>query len=101
MMTGYSKNTVNHFLQYYRELVACTLDTNDTMIGGPGIIIKVDESKFGKRKYHRGHRVDGVWVIGGVERSSSRGMFVEVVENRSAATIIEVLSRHICPESIV
>jgi len=31
-------------------------------IGGPGKVVEVDESKFGKRKYHRGHRVDGVWV---------------------------------------
>jgi hypothetical protein len=36
-------------------------------IGGPGIIIEVDESKFGRRKYNRGHRVEGVWVMGGVE----------------------------------
>jgi hypothetical protein len=34
-------------------------------------IVEVDESKFGKRKYHRGHRVEGVWVIGGVERTAS------------------------------
>ena len=35
-------------------------------IGEDGIIVEIDESKFGKRKYNRGHRVDGCWVLGGV-----------------------------------
>lgn len=29
------------------------------IIGGDGIIVEMDESKFGKRKYHRGHLVGG------------------------------------------
>ena len=29
--------------------------------------IQIDESKFGKRKNHRGHRVEGIWVFGMVE----------------------------------
>jgi hypothetical protein len=29
-----------------------------------GIIVEVDETKLGKRKYYRGHRVVKVWVIG-------------------------------------
>jgi hypothetical protein len=29
--------------------------------------IQIDESKFGKRKHHRGRRVEGVWVFGLVE----------------------------------
>jgi hypothetical protein len=32
-------------------------------IGSPGIVVEVDETKLGKRKYHRGHRVEGVWVV--------------------------------------
>ena len=34
---------------------------------GKGSIVEVDESKFGKRKYYKGHRVGGgVWVVGAV-----------------------------------
>jgi hypothetical protein len=37
-------------------------------IGGPGIIVEMDESKFGKCKYNMGHRVKGNWVWGCIER---------------------------------
>jgi hypothetical protein len=33
-------------------------------LGGEDIIVEIDESKIGKIKYKRGHRVDGVWVLG-------------------------------------
>ena len=49
-------------------------------IGGENIIVECDESKFGKRKYqkgHRGHRVDGVWVFGLVERTPERRLVVK------------------------
>jgi hypothetical protein len=62
--------------------------------GGLGIIIEV-ESKFCERKYHRGHRVEGVWVIGGIERTASRALFVAVVEDRSALTILELLTEYV------
>ena len=28
-------------------------------IGGEGKVVQIDESKFGKRQYHRGHHVKG------------------------------------------
>jgi hypothetical protein len=67
------------------------LDTDDQIIGGKGIIVQVDETKMGKRKYHRGHRVDGAWVLVGVEITPERGIFAEVVEDRTISTIAEVL----------
>ena len=35
-------------------------------IGGPNKIVNIDKSKFGRRKYQRGHAVTGQWVLGGV-----------------------------------
>lgn len=46
-----------------------------TPIGGVGLEVEIDESKFGKRKYNRGHLVVGQWVFVGVERGSNRCFF--------------------------
>jgi hypothetical protein len=47
-------------------------------IGGPNKTVKIDESKFGKRKYGRGHPVTGQLVFGGVERESGKTFLVPV-----------------------
>jgi hypothetical protein len=67
--TGLHKHATADLLLYYRQLVASSLNEEDTRVGGEGVVVELDESKFGKRKYHRGHMVEGVWVLGGVERS--------------------------------
>ena len=69
-------------------------------IGG-NMIVEADESKFGRRKYNRGHRVEGVWVLGVVERSISRKMLYFIVKNRKKNTINEIFKRHINQQSII
>lgn len=93
--TGRSKPTICAYRKYFRQLVASTIESDDTMIGGEGITVEIDETKMGKRKFHRGHHVDGAWVLVGVERTIERRVFAEVVKNRSEAVICEVLSRHL------
>ena len=52
-MTGCHTWTVTNWLNYLREAVAFDiLETDDGKIGGPGRIVEIDETKFGKRKYH-------------------------------------------------
>ena len=59
-------------------------------IGGPGKTVQIDESKVGKRKYHRGHRVEGQWVFGGIEEDT-RKCFLVPVEDRSEATLLPII----------
>jgi ISXO2-like transposase domain len=66
------------------------------------IIVEVDESKFGKRNYNRGHHVQGVWVFGGVERwTPARRIFVCSVENRNSETLNNLIRRHIRLGSLI
>jgi len=61
-------------------------------------VVEVDESKFGRRKYHKSRRVDGVWVFGGIERDSNPPKcFFVTVQDRTAETLIGLIERWIKP----
>lgn len=97
---GISKNTVTDWMNFCREVCVEVVVRESVKLGGPGKIVEIDESKFSKRKYNRGKRVKGEWVFGGVERQSNV-CFVEVVENRSAAVLLDVLTKYVLPGSTV
>ncbi|XP_015377233.1 PREDICTED: uncharacterized protein LOC107171498 [Diuraphis noxia] len=69
-------------------------------IGGVDKIVEIDESKFGKRKYHRGHRVEGQWLFGGVERGS-RKCFLIPVEFRDKNTLLAIIKEWILPGTTI
>jgi transposase-like protein len=101
--TKHSAPTVCCWVGYIKQAIAFDLANSDgnNRIGGPGIIVEIDESKFGKRKYHRGHHVEGVWVVGAVERTPERRVFAVPVENRSMETLMGIILEHIEPGSII
>lgn len=45
-----------------RELILDAIIKKSQPIGGENKIVEIDESKFGRRKYNRGHHVEGQWV---------------------------------------
>ena len=100
-ITGYSSATVTSYLGYFLQLVSSSLDESDTQIGDERIIMEVDESKFGWRKYNRGYHIEGAWVVGGIERTPQARLFVKVVERRDEEMLADVLGRHILAGSIV
>ena len=71
-----------------------------TLLGGPGKIVEVDEAAFGKRKFNRGKVRKTIWVIGGVERSQG-GVFLEVVPDRTSATLQQVISKWVEPGTTI
>lgn len=100
-ITGSSSHTVCNFYNYFRELVAESLDAEDCVIGGDGIIVEIDETKLGTRKYNRGHRVDGVWVVGGIEKIVEGKIFIAKVEDRSQRSLLKLILEHVRPGSII
>ena len=79
-----------------REVCSEALEKENAKVGGPGKIVEIEESKFGKRKYEKGRREDGVWVFGRIERNT-KNRFLASVEDRSADTPIPVIKKHVLP----
>ena len=52
-----------------------SLETTQEKIGGDGIIVEIDESKIGKVKHNRGHKVEGARVVGGVEKKQPKDVY--------------------------
>ena len=89
-----SCTTMVDWFNFAREVCAEIMEVDNEQIGGEGKEVEIDESKFGKRKYNRGRRVDGCWVFGGIERGSDK-MFLSIVQDRSAATLVPIIQKYI------
>jgi hypothetical protein len=99
-LSGLSGSTVSRWLLQLRQLVTQMVAQTDCRIGGEGVVVQIDESKFGKRKVagnRRGHRVEGAWVFGGVEKGGNdfgnNKFFCTVVQNRTAETLLPLIHR--------
>jgi transposase-like protein len=81
---------------YCLEAMSVFLEGCSEKIDGPNRTVEIDESKFGQRKYHRGHSVRGQWVFGGIERESGR-TFLVPVPDRTAPTLVKYIRKWITP----
>lgn len=96
---GLAARTIVDWKNFCGEVCVRWLE-DQAPIGGPGKVVEIDESKFGKRKYHVGRRVDGVWVFGGVERETQK-RFIVPVEKRDAATLLPLCQKYILPGTTI
>ena len=60
---GVSKNTISDWKTLIHTRVADFLVSNPSPLGGPGVVVEMDEAKFGKRKYNKGAYREGQWVL--------------------------------------
>jgi hypothetical protein len=65
----YEHHTITNWGKLCRVALLVYLEGYSEKIGDPNKTVEIDESKFGRRKYHRGHPVTGQWVFGGVNES--------------------------------
>lgn len=95
-----SKTTSVKLSKLFREVVFNKMITKMEPIGGEGKVVEIDESKFGKRKYHRGRRVEGQWVFGGYERGTGL-VFMVPVEKRNRETLLPIIHAWIKPGTTI
>ena len=74
--TVLGKATICKYFSFLRDVIGAEMlcNENPKKIGGPGKTVEIDESMFGKRRYHRG-RILGrrqMWVLGGVCRETKK-----------------------------
>ncbi|XP_047518399.1 uncharacterized protein LOC125058366 isoform X1 [Pieris napi] len=97
--TCLSRATITDWYSYCREVIVIYyLETQQIKgkIGGPGKIVQIDESKFGRRKYNKGRRVEGHWVLGMIE-DGSEDLRLEVCPDnvRSAEVLVPLIKKHV------
>lgn len=96
-ITGHSPNTIVKYINFFRNLVICSLKNKDEKVGGNNVIVEIDESKFIQQKNSN----DGTWIVGGIERTEKKKIFLKVVKNRNARTLKAIIKKYVKPGSIV
>ncbi|KCZ81597.1 hypothetical protein H312_00921 [Anncaliia algerae PRA339] len=69
-------------------------------IGGENLIVEVDESFVGKRKYNIGRINNQKIILGGICRNSKR-FFMKIISSRNKKTIGEAIESHINPGTTI
>jgi len=76
-----SKKTAVNWVSFCLEVIYDAFILNKQKLGDPGVEVEIDESKFWRRKYYKGHRVESQWVFGIFERGTGRVVMI-LVEKR-------------------
>ncbi len=98
---GVSSATTVDWFMFHREICESEILDSSQPIGGPGVTVQIDESKFGKRKFNRGRKVDGQWVFGGREEIDRKKIFMVPVEKRDRETLVPIIKEWILPDSTI
>ncbi|KAJ4429038.1 hypothetical protein ANN_26034 [Periplaneta americana] len=98
-----SDATIADWTSYCCEVCMDSLDCrygNQPLIDGQGHIVKVDECKIGRPKCHVGRLVEGMWVLGLIDRQN-REIRLKVCpdKRRDAQTLLRLIRKHIQPNT--
>ncbi len=93
-----SEATAIFYYKIFRG-ICLELSFGGEKIGGPGVIVEIDEMKLGKRKYNRGRRIEGQWCFGGIERREDKDdpikCFIIPVQDRTRNTLLPIIQEYI------
>ena len=88
-----NKTIISVFAKFHDLLFPSVYIT--VKISGKYIVVEICESKFGKVKYWRGHRVDCALVVGLVEKTPERRLFMVVIDDKTAPSLKKIILDHV------
>ena len=103
-LTGLKKKAVIDAFASLREICQRHLLANPIQLGGPGVVVQIDESCFGhKVKGGRGRAPKNpLWVFGMVDTSFHPATgYMEIVTRRDAATLLPIIHNVARPGTII
>ncbi|CAK1604129.1 unnamed protein product [Parnassius mnemosyne] len=99
IQTVLSTRTISDWFSYCRETVTIyELEHQEvnSKIGGPGKIVQIAKSKFGKRKYSKGKHIEGHWVLGMVENGKDNLRLEVCPDNdRYEEMLVPLIRKHV------
>ncbi|XP_049775410.1 uncharacterized protein LOC126162763 [Schistocerca cancellata] len=99
-ITGFTSLTVGNWTSACRETCISWASNPARRVGGQGTVVEVAEAKFGEKRYSLGRKKDVCWVIGGIQRGSSK-IFLVHVDKQGKETLRRVLSENVLPGTSV
>ena len=101
---GINKNLITRVFHKLRKIIGVYLEADPIRLEGPDVVCQIDESLFShKVKAHRGHapmKQVQVFCIVDTSNTPSKG-YMELVENRTAHTLIPIIQRVWRPGTII
>ncbi|CAG9858401.1 unnamed protein product [Phyllotreta striolata] len=94
------RNTVYQCLRNIRELVFVYLEEMARPIGGPGVVVEIDETVYDKRRYNLERVTSDEWLVSGICRES-RTWFLQRVEKPTAQGLRELIEKWVLPGSVI
>lgn len=80
---------------------------NNLKIGGPGVVIQVDEAAFKRGKLivdptHTLDEPDILWIVGGIEsRGGEEKIFIEITSRRTIEDFTRIFTDRVLPETTI
>lgn len=98
-----NRKSISVIFKMLRDVMTRHLLRNPTLLGGPNIVVEIDETCLGHtRKYQRGYfRGSGQkWVFGLIDRNTKK-CHIEWVPNRTRQELFGIIQRHVQQHSVI
>ena len=104
---GIADSTISRIRNVHRSCFESYLIDHPVMLGGPGVIVELDETVLCRRRVIRiptnedDEIANTVWIIGGIDRTDARNFFIQVIPNRQIGHMLAAVRHRIAPGSIL